>query len=276
MASAYDSLYTGQHNDGYEPRILGLEGISTTFTSQISALQASTTAISTTASAIRTTANSKVSKTGDTMTGNLYINNNGILLTDSGMALGTTASTNHYEAGILFRDNSTNNIGYFKPYSLTNGQQGVYIESVQNINGTNQYNTLRIGVNAAGVREITINDPAKPAWRKALGLPGKFKITYANGHAVTSTNLASCRGAQFDTDITLASLMPDGVAPGNADTTMIWFRHANGALLENYFATSDGLRLALYLANPYNYQITVSKIWMYIIGISSDGISQQI
>ena len=61
-------------------------------------------------------------KTGDTMTGTLYIRNNSkISIGDTGMTLGTTASTDHYGPHLVFQDSGDNFIGYIRPYSLTNG-----------------------------------------------------------------------------------------------------------------------------------------------------------
>lgn len=178
MSNAYDSLYTGPHNDEYNTRITTLENYKSSSTTQIAILQASTTAIA-------TTANSKVAKAGDTMTGNLNIKDNNI-------TLGTTSSDNHYSPGFGFRDSHTSNIGAVRAYSLANGQQGIYIEAVQSVNGVNQYNTLRLGVNAQGDREIFINDATKPAWRKALGLEdvnyGFYKST-ATAFNVTTTQV---------------------------------------------------------------------------------------
>ena len=209
MANGYDSLYTGQHNDGYEPRILGLEGISTTFTSQISTLQASTTAIA-------TTANSKVAKAGDTMTGNLNIKANNI-------TLGTTSSDNHYSPGFGFRDSYTSNIGAVRAYSLVNGQQGIYIEAVQSVNGANQYNTLRLGVNAQGDREIFINDATKPAWRKTLGIGNAYGMEKWGTLTLNSSTTSSTKSITLTTNGRPVFLIVNGdINPGAAEST--WMR----------------------------------------------------
>ena len=154
MPNAYDSLYTGPHNDEYNTRISGLEGKTTTHTSQIDILQNSTTAIA-------TTANSKVSKTGDTMTGSLNIK-------ETTVTLGTTQTTDYYGKGFYIKDSGgTASLSYVNDFSLTTGEQGVQLGTSHPVDGTIKYNTLRLGLNNSGTATVALS---QLAWRKALGL----------------------------------------------------------------------------------------------------------
>lgn len=141
---------------------------------------------------------SKVSKSGDTMTGtllitngNLTVHNENIRIRETDITRDTVPSSNTYGNGLYLLDSDGNVFGYFRPESLTNGNEGVYVGAFRKINGSNIYNEIHFRIAADGTRSIAVSDAA--AWRTAIGAVNKAgdtmtgKLT-ANGLAMTAGN----------------------------------------------------------------------------------------
>ena len=127
----------------------------------------------------------KVSKTGDTMTGLLTIENS-----DPGdtVALKSTtydkdvtpASGLIHPCSVALRDKDNSAYGFVRAFQSSNGQYGIRIYSMSR---NDDLNELQMTFNANGNRVINVVDAAS-AWRLALGIgdaSGDFPITLAQG-----------------------------------------------------------------------------------------------
>ena len=128
------------------------------------------------------TANGFVKKSGDTITGSLIHETSGEYgliirqINDSSVL----PSENIYSRGIAFHDKNDNPLGYFRQVLSTTGTSSIDFTGQKNVNGTNIYNILSVGVNADGSGYVYLSEPA--AWRDALGL------TWTKAGSATNTN----------------------------------------------------------------------------------------
>lgn len=146
-------------------------------------LQEVTSAISSLLSSL----SGKVSKSGDTMSGNLFINspintNYGIYEQSDYLDSTSAPSNDTYTIGLRFRDKKNVQTGMFNNGYLTTGNVVTQMIAQRPVNGSNVQNLLRLGVMLDGTRAVTLSDPA--AWRSALGLG---EIVYGTN---TSSNLS--------------------------------------------------------------------------------------
>ena len=102
----------------------------------------------------------KVSKAGDTMTGTLYVKNNNID-TDVVPSVGT------YPHILDARDKNNRLIAKFQAVDLTNGRQGLQIETERTVNGTRYVHTLQLSIDQSGKRYVLVSDQS--AWLSGLG-----------------------------------------------------------------------------------------------------------
>lgn len=123
----------------------------------------------------------KVSKSGDTITGNTTIANGGSptfalknTVVDSSS---DTPSANVYQT-IAFTDKNDLFFGYIQTILRTTGQSAVAIAARKRVNGTDVTNGLQLYVNADGTQSISVNNPA--AWRSALGVGGLSTVSTSN------------------------------------------------------------------------------------------------
>lgn len=140
--------------------------------------------------ALKSNLNDKVSKSGDTMSGNLTMDTGTRLRAKANFKSNGTYSTNQYADQILLLDTEGNNIGYFRNMHYSGGNEALDIIQQRNVNGTNVFNSLQFAITPSGTKVITISDPA--AWRAALelGSNGAFPIAITQG-GTGSTAVAS-------------------------------------------------------------------------------------
>ena len=188
MANAYNSCYTGAHNDEYNSRIAGLEGKATTFTAQITTLNnkattftAQITTLQSSTTALSTTMSTKVAKAGDTMTGNLSIKDTRIT---------ATITSNFAGRAVVMTNNDGTTVGRYDTYWTTaNHCVRLYSQDV-NSSSTPIYNILQIGFNNDKTRYVSVSEVAP--WKKALSIGSaygnqKWTTTTMNG-STTSTS----------------------------------------------------------------------------------------
>lgn len=126
--------------------------------------------------------NAKVNKAGDTMTGQLTFSGaKSIINRDTDASINTSPSANRYGSGYYLADSEGAAFGALRPYHLTNGNRGIFIES--NAGATN---TLRLGATGT-TPTIYMSHPA--TWRAALlnktvNLPGSIVVA---GHITSGT-----------------------------------------------------------------------------------------
>ena len=146
-----------------------------------------TTQIATTAfvtSAVSSSANGKVSKTGDTMTGILAINreagNYGITTKLTNYGLNSLPSSSSAAIDPLVNyEKDMNRIGLIRNTLQTDGTVDYMLGATRPVNGSTVWNTLTFRIGSNGGKTILLE---ASAWRTALGITdtGWVSITHAN------------------------------------------------------------------------------------------------
>ena len=109
----------------------------------------------------------KVSKSGDTMTGVLEVDNStkikSIQITD-----GTVVSASSWGNTLQFLDSNGSIIGLVHPAFWTNGIQAISLTTRRKVSGSSVDNSLDIGIKTDGTKYVQVTDAAP--WLTALGL----------------------------------------------------------------------------------------------------------
>lgn len=142
-------------------------------------LQEVTSAISSLLSSL----SGKVSKSGDTMSGNLEVDNTspGTILKNTAMDVTDSSYTQNNSTGFRLRDKNGENVATITDRYLANGSTGLWLTGWKTVNGSNIANSLGLYVDKNGNRVVDISD-AVP-WLSVLGLgtSGALPITPAQG-----------------------------------------------------------------------------------------------
>lgn len=147
---------------------------------------------------------SKVSKSGDTMTASLNIDRadgavSRLFLKSNRATPGSTYSGDMQigEVNIQSLEDTSDPIGYFRGNILASGISSMEVICRKTVNGASVFNTLALKVSPTGERSVSISEAAP--WLTALGLNNLIKAveytyTYSiaanSSLAVTSTNLS--------------------------------------------------------------------------------------
>lgn len=113
---------------------------------------------------------SKVSKSGDTMTGNLYMNAPKKYIHQCfDYSVNDTPSNNVYVNALELHDTNDINIGYIQHIVATwfNNATGISISAARPVNGTNIYHGLSLMIDPNGKKCISLD---QASWLNALGL----------------------------------------------------------------------------------------------------------
>lgn len=142
----------------------------------------------------------KVSKTGDTMTGLLRINDSSVSVVESRIDQSVNPTGSLYGYGYYFHDkngpgSTDNQVGYLRAHTKAN-TIGLQLEAKRMVNGASKYNTLNMTVDNNGTPVTELN---KAAWTTALGLDVISTDTIANIITVNSDNatISSARYRQY-------------------------------------------------------------------------------
>lgn len=130
----------------------------------------------------------KVSKSGDTMTGGLVMDNSNVSIRDPVIRLGTRPASNHWTMQFRILDSIGEAIAWIRAVAGANGQTGIQLYGRNIVSGTGKNNYLGLYMSDAGAATVEMNQPA--AWRKALGLgntSGVLPITAAQGGTGVTT-----------------------------------------------------------------------------------------
>ena len=133
----------------------------------------------------------KVSKSGDTMTGGLVMDNSNVSIRDPVIRLGTRPAANHWTMQFRILDSIGEAIAWIRAVAGANGQTGIQLYGRNIVSGTGKNNYLGLYMSDTGAATVDINQPA--AWRKALGLGntnGALPITVAQGGTGAATAAA--------------------------------------------------------------------------------------
>lgn len=144
-----------------------------------------------------------VKKTGDTMTGNLTMDNRSVFAQSATLKDGTLVSSPTTSiARFYLADKDGYNLGYLVPYFNSDGRQATLLAARRHIGDNDIVNSLYLYVAANGARSVVVSDAA--AWRSAIGAVNKA------GDTMTGNLLISKSGAESDfamkrTDITIGT-----------------------------------------------------------------------
>lgn len=193
----------------------GLTALWAKITDKVTAVQAMlNSAVSILSDAIA----AKVSKSGDTMTGGLWMNNTDVYVKDTDMST-TTPSSNMYGNGLYIKDAASTDMGYLRAIHQTNGNYGLQLEAHRVVNNTNYYNTVLLGVDSSGNKLVGVSDPKQ--WRNALGLAAVAESGSYNdlSNKPTIPDISGKVDKTGDPTIFKTSDMPQGAANLNASAT---------------------------------------------------------
>lgn len=144
----------------------------------------------------------KVSKAGDTMTGDLN-------LKSTSHTIGTAPATTASDRRLYFRDLAGTVFGKLQSIFTSANAIGVQLGAQRTVNGSLIENNVNLYVNADGTRSVVFTEPAK--WRGALGIGtnGAFPLTVAQGgtgstNTVSETTAANIATAASGMSITTA------------------------------------------------------------------------
>ena len=122
-----------------------------------------------------------VSKSGDTMTGDLILQNARLYMDSPWITVGTIPEEDQWTKEITFRDSAQKIIGELYCGHRQNGRDGIVLYGTQTVNGVEKDNMLGLYVDDDGSGYVHINYPT--AWRSALGLgsSGALPLTIGQG-----------------------------------------------------------------------------------------------
>lgn len=187
--------------------------------------------------ATSTALNGKVSKAGDTMTGDLQTKSGNIEINEASNAWGN--------ASVYLNDKNSTRMASIRAFHFTNGMGGIQIGghngSVENI--------LRLMVNSGGERSVGVSDSS--AWRTALGLTYAANDTYSSGTTIIS-------GIVTNNAKRLLFIATVDKSLGNISTVTVTDLHGHTAgvagVIDGNASASDDLK------NKSGYTVTAAKI----------------
>ena len=224
-----------------------------------------------------------VSKSGDTMTGTLYINPGGIayeILKNTGYTVGTAPTDNTTTAAIYFRGSTDSNMGHVSHMYTAGRSSQMRIGAANWTNGTGSStaNNLVLSVSNAGVRAVTVSEAAP--WVNALLTPETVSPTVPSslpsgvnsvtiigavrsGFAVSVTFTVSRNTTAITSWATIATglpepaynveldgHMPKGSTTGAADRAL-YCRVSTGGALQVAYGTSTSGNLSYTVTMTY-------------------------
>lgn len=141
--------------------------------------------------ALSTALSGKVSKAGDTMSGNLEIDSTspGEILKNMAMDIADSSyAAPANSMGFRLRDKNGKNVAIITDRYLANGSTGLWMTGWKTVNGSNFSNTLGLYVDKDGNRVVDLY-PA--AWRSALGLGEIVYGTNTSGNVSVPSGTAT-------------------------------------------------------------------------------------
>ena len=182
----------------------------------------------------------KVSKAGDTMSGNLNLNNSNIDISTT--PSGTVWGNSYYTV----QDKNGNDVGRFRAAQFSGGRCGVQILGR---NGSVE-NALRLLAKQDGTIQVLVSDSA--AWRSALGIPFYAENdTYSSGTTIISgivTNNAKRLLFIATVDKSLENISTVTVTDLHGHTAGV------AGVIDGNASASDNLK------NKSGYTVTATKI----------------
>ena len=169
-----------------------------------------------TSGGVKTALDGKVSKSGDTMTGQLQMNRaaNGIAvvtkLTSSGRSSLPSSNEDIYSSVIIDKD--MNWIGLISHTLQTSGRVLFTIGAVNKPTDSTIFNTLALGIDQNGNLSISVSSPA--AWRNALGASNGVWPTSVGGTGGTDSGVQTLSGSAFTGTLSYQTIGKFGMVSG--------------------------------------------------------------
>lgn len=171
-----------------------------------------------------------VSKSGDTMTGNLIVSDHNINVkkTNADISASTIAQNQYAIFGMT--DKNDRYIGYVQANNDTSGASSITVASRKYINNSNVNNGVTLSVNASGVRSVNVNDDE--AWRNAINavnksgdtVTGQLLIQQSVNYTSNTTQMNFAIGRTAKTYI-----VNNGYSAGNTFTAIVQEHPTGGA-----------------------------------------------
>ena len=187
----------------------------------------------------------KVSKSGDTMTGQLGI-------VASGITRDTVPSANVWPLQrVAFLDSAGDIIGHVRAFSRTDGKEGLQFETLRYVNGQEIDNGLRLEIDASGNRHVAVHEQAP--WREAIGAVNKAGDTMT-GNLTVSKAAPNVYIKNTSMDISASSLSA-------AQESVLWFNDKNNRAAGTVWTseTTDGSVILSMRARRYNSSANVDN-----------------
>jgi len=138
----------------------------------------------------------KVSKAGDTMTGNLTANGVYIEAKSTNLTSNTTVgSTTGGNGRIYLRDSNGTALGILYPYFRSDGKQGVRLLCDRVVNSIEYVNAVELGIDSSAKRYVELGN-AQSAWLEALGL-GETSETQTISSIISAASGATISSAAY-------------------------------------------------------------------------------
>lgn len=191
----------------------------------------------------------KVSKSGDTMTGDLFMTGGSRVITRNPTIDNTSSSLPSQADQIyaMLQDKNSNMTSVLYARQETNGRISTRLGTVRPVNGSNVWNTLEMYVAADGTKIIVVSDPS--AWRSALDavaisgdtMTGQLKTSFRSSvapgcYGATSgtipnivAELRYSSGAMGSVSVTAAYTL-SGVTIPSGWYNYIWVPHRSGGV----------------------------------------------
>lgn len=142
--------------------------------------------------AIKTLQDDKLSKSGDTLTGDLTIDNK-YLIAKSSKEVGE--AVDNYTKQISFRDKNGTITGCLGGVYYSDKQIGTQFETQRSVNGTTVYNGIQLKIAEDGTRSVVVSD--KNTWKNGLGINDVTTYDHAQfGYESNTTYYATSGGNQ--------------------------------------------------------------------------------
>lgn len=205
-------------------------------------LQEVTSAISSLLSSL----SGKVSKAGDTMTGDLQTKSSNIEINDASNAWGN--------ASIYLNDKNSARMASVRAFHFTNGMGGIQLGGH---NGSAE-NVLRLMVNSSGERSVSVSDSA--AWRSALGLLYAANDTFSINSSAVISGFINNNSNTFWLEWSVGKSM-ENISTVTVTTMSGYAMGVNGGL-DGSTSTKD------YTQSPYSISVTKQGNYHIRIGVS--------
>lgn len=212
----------------------------------------------------------KVDKAGDTMTGNLEIDNTspGTILKNTAMDVTDSSYTQNNSTGFRLRDKNGKNVAIIADRYLANGTTGLWMTGWKTVNGTAISNNLSLYVDKDGNRVV---DLYPSVWRAALNVVDKSGDTMTGSLTIQNSEpRLYFKDPEMDTTLN---------TPTSSNNILVIFQDKNGRLqsriqsqfnLEGTSTISIGSRRVVSGADiSNNLDISVEKDGSRVISVTS-------